>query len=105
MVISWARWSETAGSIETIERISVKEERVMKRSRMCLEVWVLKLMCWVSEKESRSLRKAVVKEAEGSSTWMLKSPAIRSSEGEVARSSNRLLSSDTKSCWDVFGGR
>ena len=105
MVISWARWSETAGSRETIDRISVKEERVMNRSRMCLELWVLKLICWVSEKESRSLRKIVEKEAEGSSTWILKSPAIRSSEGEVARSSNRLLSSDTKSCWDVFGGR
>ena len=63
MVISWARWSETAGSRETIDRISVKEERVMNRSRMCLELWVLKLICWVSEKESRSLRKIVEKEA------------------------------------------
>ena len=69
MVISWARWSETAGSRETIDRISVKEERVMNRSRMCLELWVLKLICWVSEKESRSIRKIVEKEAEDSSNW------------------------------------
>ena len=104
-MISWARWSETAGSTEAIERISVKEERVMNKSRMCLELWVGKVMCWVREKESRSLRKVVGKEVAGSSTCILKSPAIRSSEGEVARSSSRLVNSDIKSDCDVFGGR
>ena len=104
-MISWARWSETAGSTEAMERMSVKEERVMNKSRMCLELWVGKVMCWVREKESRSLRKVVGKEVAGSSMCILKSPMIRSSEGEVARSSSRLVNSEAKSDCDEFGGR
>jgi len=55
-----------------------------------------KLICWIRESESSSWQKDEAKEQFGSLMWMLKSPVIRISEGEVARSSSRIEKSDKK---------
>lgn len=41
----------------------------------------------------------------GLSTWMLKSPVMMSSEGEVARSSSSVENSDIKVGFEDEGGR
>ena len=64
-----------------------------------------KVMCWLREKASRRLRKGEVDEQLGMSTWMLKSPVMMSSEGDVARSSSRVANSETKVALDEEGGR
>jgi hypothetical protein len=50
----------------------------------------------VREKESSKRRKEEAKEQLGSSTCMLKSPTMKISEGEVARSSSRKDRSERK---------
>ena len=64
-----------------------------------------KVMCWFREKASRRLRKGEEDEQLGVSTWMLKSPVMMSSEGEVARSSSRVANSERKMGLEDEGGR
>jgi len=63
------------------------------------------VMCWLREKASRRLRKGEEDEQLGVSTWMLKSPVMMSSEGEVARSSSRVANSERKMGLEDEGGR
>lgn len=63
------------------------------------------MICWVRESESSSMRKEVAKEQLESSMWILKSPEIRISEGEVARSSKRVDMSERKLHLEEEGGR
>jgi len=53
-------------------------------------------MCWFREKASRRLRKGEEEGQFGVSTWILKSPVIMSSEGDVARSSSKVANSERK---------
>ena len=57
------------------------------------------------EKESSNKRKEAAKELEGSSTWILKSPVIKISEGEDARSSRSVVKSARKVLLEEEGGR
>ena len=62
-------------------------------------------MCCLSEKTSKRLRKGEVAGQLGWSTWMLKSPVMTNSEGEVARSSSSVANSDRKTDLEDEGGR
>ena len=61
-------------------------------------------MCWFREKASRRLRKGEEGQF-GVSTWILKSPVIMSSEGDVARSSSKVANSERKMDLEDEGGR
>ena len=61
-------------------------------------------MCWFSEKASRRLRKGDEEGQLGVSTWILKSPVMMSSEGEVARSSSKVANSERKMDLEDEGG-
>lgn len=100
-----ALWSERLGSVESTDVIAVEDERVRSRSRVWPEMCVGKVMCWVREKTSIRLRKGEEEGQLGWSTWMLKSPVIISSEGEVARSSRRVANSELKMDLEEAGGR
>ena len=102
---SIARWSESPGSVESIEVIIEDEEWVRSKSRVWPEEWVGKLMCWVREKSLRRLIKWEVYEQSDWSTWKLKSPVINISEFEVARSSRRVENSEMKVALEEEGGR
>ena len=62
-------------------------------------------MCCFKSKISSRFEKDLEKGSEGISTWMLKSPVIRSSEVDEARSSSREDISEIKTDWEEFGGR
>ena len=62
-------------------------------------------MCWFREKASRRLRKGEEEGQFGVSTWILKSPVIMSSEGDVARSSSKVANSERKMDLEDEGGR
>ena len=62
-------------------------------------------MCCLRSKVSSRFEKDLEKGSKGMSTWMLKSPVMRSSEVDEARSSNREDTSETKTEWEEFGGR
>lgn len=54
---------------------------------------------------SKRLRKGEAVGQLGRSTWILKSPVIINSEGEVARSSSRVVNSERKMDLEDDGGR
>ena len=62
-------------------------------------------MCWFREKAARRLRKGEEEEQFGVSMWILKSPVIMSSEGDVARSSSKVANSEIKMDLEDEGGR
>jgi hypothetical protein len=100
-----AQWSEREGSVESMDVMEVESERVMSKSRVWLREWVGNEICWVREKESRRWRKETAEEQMGSSTWILKSPVMKSSDGEVARSESRIEKSERKALMEEDGGR
>lgn len=57
------------------------------------------------ENEESRLRKEEAKEQLGSSIWILKSPVIKISEGEVARSASKVEKSERKLFLGEEGGR
>ena len=61
-------------------------------------------MCWFNEKASRRLRNGEEEGQFGVSTWILKSPVIMSSEGDVARSSSKVANSERKIDLEDEGG-
>ena len=62
-------------------------------------------MCYFREKASRRLRKGEEEGQFGMSTWILKSPVIMSSEGDVARSLSKAANSERKIDLEDDGGR
>ena len=63
------------------------------------------MICCFKSKVSRRFEKGLEKGSERMSTWMLKSPVIRTSELDEARSSSREDNSEIKTGCEVFGGR
>jgi hypothetical protein len=66
---------------------------------------VEKVTCCVREKVSSRVRNGTSEGGVGGSTWKLKSPVIRSSEGEGERDSRMVAKSEMKEALEEEGGR
>jgi hypothetical protein len=64
-----------------------------------------KVTCCVREKVSSKVRNGTSEEGVGGSTWKLKSPVIRSSEGDGERDSSMVEKSEIKDALEEEGGR
>jgi hypothetical protein len=102
---SRARWSEMPGSAKERVEMRLELERVMRRSRVWRELWVGKVTCCVRQKVSSRVRNGTSEGGVGWSTWKLKSPVIRSSEGEGERASSKVEKSVMKAALEEEGGR
>ena len=91
--------------MESIDEMRLELERVINKSSVWPDECVGKVMCCVSEKVSRRLRKGEEDGQSGVSTWMLKSPVMMSSEGDVAKSSSKVANSERKIDLEDEGGR
>ena len=80
----------------SIDEMRVELNRVRSKSSVWPEECVGKVMCCVSEKASKRLRKGAEEGQRGVSTWILKSPVMMSSDGDVARSSSKAANSEKK---------
>jgi hypothetical protein len=61
--------------------------------------------CCVRENVSSKVRKGTSEDGVGGSTWKLKSPVIRSSEGEAERDSSMVAKSEMNEALEDEGGR
>ena len=63
------------------------------------------MICCFKSKVSRRFEKDLERGSERMSTWMLKSPVIRTSELDETKSSSREDNSEIKTGYEMFGGR
>ena len=99
------KWSERQGfwmeSSETRDEV----ERVIKRSRVWLDIWVGDEICWTRSKELSKVRKREATWSEEESTWILKSPERRNSQGEDEKEERRFENSSKNKLAELEGGR